>query len=128
MSNKYDVYIEDPNSFSKTREFCGSITKQQAEDFLQKLAEYDMPPKFCCFGCISAKIITRETKHVLIAEPEHYYQKLKKSESIAQLLIDFDRVKCKCSSCINKIKIGKCTDTFVRKTFGNIIFKKKYQR
>jgi hypothetical protein len=128
VSEVYGLYIENPTCINRERERCGQITKQQAEDFLKKLAEYDMPPKSCCFGCISAKIITHETKHILIAEPEHYYQKLKNFEFNGQLLIDFDRVRCKCDSCIRNIKNGKCIDAFVRETLGKIIFKKNYQR
>ncbi len=124
-SDKYELYMDNPSVYVLNRDnfFCGNITKRQVDNFLKELSKYESVPESGCFNQISAHVLTKSSKHILVVAPnnnqnfEEFYNVLK---------IDFEGVKCKCDHCLDNIKSGRCKDDFVRKIIGKTLFGRMY--
>ncbi|MCR4918000.1 MAG: hypothetical protein K5912_03600 [Alphaproteobacteria bacterium] len=129
-AEKYDLYMSDPSMPAVNRQeiLCGKISKQDAEKFLTELEKTDIPPESSCFGCVSAHINSKTERFVMVSELEHYYKSCKYNRSHGQLVVSFDRVRCKCDFCLDNIKTGKCVDDFIRTVIGKKLFKKRYSK
>ena len=122
-SGEYELYMDNPSMVPQSRDsfFCGNITKSQVDNFLNELSKYESIPESGCFGCISAYVLTRNSKRVSVSKNNQ-----ESDESYNVLKIDFDKERCKCADCLDNIKNGKCKDVFVRKVIGETIFTKVY--